>query len=60
MLKQETMLDFKSSTLQDLEKGKPLEIDSLQGTIIKIAEKHNIKAPLNNLIYSLIKLKTAK
>lgn len=57
MLKQEVFINFKSSTLQDLEKEKQLEIDSIQGAIIKTAQKHNIKAPLNNLIYSLLKLK---
>lgn len=60
MLSQESFISFKSSTLQDLEKGKPVEIDSLQGAIIKTAKKHNMKVPLNNLIYSLIMLKTAK
>lgn len=57
MLNQEVFITFKSSTLQDLEKHKPLEIDSIQGAIIKTAEKHGIKAPLNNLVYSLLKLK---
>lgn len=57
MLNQEVFITFKSSTLQDFEKHKPLEIDSIQGAIIKTAEKHGIKAPLNNLVYSLLKLK---
>lgn len=57
MLNQEVFINFKSSTLQDIEKGKPAEIDSIQGAIMKTAKKHGLKAPLNNLIYSLIKLK---
>lgn len=57
MLNQESFVNFKASTLQDLEKGKPVEIDSLQGTIVRVAQKHELKAPLNNLIYSLIRLK---
>ncbi len=57
MLDQEVFINFKSSTLQDLEKHKPLEIDAIQGTLIKIAKKHNINAPLNNFIYGLLKLK---
>ncbi len=57
MLDQQVFINFKSSTLQDLEKNKKLEIDAIQGEIIRIAYKHNLKAPLNNLIYSLLKLK---
>ncbi len=59
MLNQDVFINFKSSTLQDLEKGKKLEIDSIQGEIVRIAEKHGLKAPLNNLMYSLLKLKEA-
>lgn len=57
-LNQDNFMSVKSSTLQDIEKGKPVEIDSIQGAVVRIAKKHNLKAPLNNLIYSLIKLKT--
>ena len=57
MLNQESFINFKASTLQDMEKGNPVEIDTLQGTIVRTAQKHELKAPLNNLIYSLIKLK---
>lgn len=53
----ENITNFKSSTLQDVENGKPLELDALQGAIIKVAEKYNIETPLNNLLYGLIKLK---
>lgn len=55
---QDNFMNVKSSTLQDIEKGKPVEIDAIQGAVIRIAKKHGLKAPLNNLIYSLIKLKT--
>ncbi len=57
MINQTVFINFKSSTLQDLEKGNKLEIDAIQGEIVKIAKKNNVKAPLNNLIYSLLKLK---
>jgi len=53
--KSEQTMNFKSSTLQDLEAGKPLEIDSLQGTVIKIAHKHNLDIPINKLLYTLLK-----
>lgn len=56
MLKNNVFLDFKSSTLQDREKSKPLEIDSIQGAIIRTAKKYGISAPLNNMMYGLLKL----
>ena len=48
---------FKTSTLQDIEAGKQLEIDDMQGIIIKTAQKHNVDVPMNKLLYSLLKLK---
>ena len=50
-------ITFKTSTLQDAEAGKPLEIDSLQGVILKAAKKHDVDIPMNKLLYSLLKLK---
>jgi 2-dehydropantoate 2-reductase len=50
-------LNFKTSTLQDLEKGKALEIDAIQGIMLKIAEKHNVDVPLNKFLYSMLQLK---
>ncbi|MDD3149249.1 MAG: 2-dehydropantoate 2-reductase [Candidatus Gastranaerophilales bacterium] len=49
--------EFKPSTLQDAEAGKPLEIDALQGAVIRTAEKHNLDIPMNTLLYALLKLK---
>jgi len=56
MLKNNVFLDFKTSTLQDREKSRPLEIDSIQGAIIRTAKKYGISAPLNNMMYGLLKL----
>lgn len=54
--KNEHSLNFKSSTLQDLEAGKPLEIESLQGAVIRIAQKHKLDTPINKLLYTLLKV----
>lgn len=43
-----------SSTLQDIRAGRKLEIDSFQGTIIKLAEKHNVDVPINKILYTLL------
>jgi 2-dehydropantoate 2-reductase len=40
----------KSSTLQDLEAGKPTEIDDICGEIVRIAEEHGDRAPANRTI----------
>ncbi|MFA6990151.1 MAG: ketopantoate reductase family protein [Candidatus Gastranaerophilaceae bacterium] len=55
--KSEGFTTFKTSTLQDIEAEKPLEIDDINGIIIKLANKHNIKVPMNKLLYALLKLK---
>lgn len=49
---------FKTSTLQDIEAGKPLEVDDINGMIIKLAHKYQIQTPMNKLLYALLKLKT--
>jgi 2-dehydropantoate 2-reductase len=55
--KSEGFTTFKTSTLQDIEAGKPLEIEDMNGTIVKLASKHHIKVPMNKLLYSLLKMK---
>jgi 2-dehydropantoate 2-reductase len=45
----------KSSMLQDLEKGKRTEIDSISGVIVKTGEKYSIPTPLNSTLYALVK-----
>lgn len=46
-----------SSTLQDMQAGRKLEIDSFQGTVIKLARKNNIEVPINKLLYSLLMMR---
>lgn len=54
--KTEGFTTFKSSTLLDIEAGKPVEIDALQGAVIQAANKHNIDIPVNKLLYALLKM----
>jgi 2-dehydropantoate 2-reductase len=44
----------KSSTLQDLEAGKPTEIDDLSGEIVRLAERAGVAAPANRLLVELV------
>lgn len=46
---------LKSSSLQSLERGKPSEIDYLNGFICRQGKKHKISTPINDLIVSMIK-----
>lgn len=54
--KNEKFGTFKSSTLLDAEAGKQLEIEALQGAVIKAAKKHNLDIPINKLLYALLKM----
>lgn len=44
----------RSSMWDDVERGKPTEIDILQGAIVAMADKHGLKAPVNARVATLI------
>jgi 2-dehydropantoate 2-reductase len=46
---------FKTSMLQDMEAGKPLEIDGLLAGTLEIARKAGVKAPCTESLFGLIK-----
>lgn len=46
--------DVKTSMLQDLEAGKPLEHEALNGVIIKKAVERGLQAPYNFALYTLL------
>jgi 2-dehydropantoate 2-reductase len=46
---------FKTSMLQDMEAGKPLEIDGLLAGTLEIARKAGVKAPFTESLYGLIR-----
>jgi len=47
--------DVKTSMLQDHEHGKPLEIDALNGVVVRKAADHGTQVPLNTAIYGMIR-----
>jgi ketopantoate reductase len=53
----EKVHDLKTSTLQDTDKGKPIELDAFTGFILTEAKKHNIDVPYNTALYSLLHYK---
>lgn len=47
--------NFKPSMLQDLEAGKPLEYEALNGIVIKILYQAGRRAPINEIFYAALK-----
>lgn len=48
--------EHKTSMLQDLEAGKPLEVDALLGAVIEIADGNGVAVPSLRVLYRLTKL----
>jgi 2-dehydropantoate 2-reductase len=49
-----------SSTAQDLARGKPTEIDHLNGFVVRKGEALGVPTPTNRVLYALVKLIEAK
>lgn len=48
-----------SSTLQDIRRKHPTEIDTLTGVILRLAEEHDLSVPINTMLYREIKIMEA-
>lgn len=46
---------LKASMLQDLEHGRPCEIDSINGIVVRYGEIYGIKTPFNKMVVDIIK-----
>lgn len=51
-----TMPTQSSSTAQDLARGKPTEIDHLNGLVVRLGAAHGIPTPANRVLWALVKL----
>lgn len=49
----------KPSMLLDLERGKPLEVEVLNGTVARLGREHGIPTPVNQFIYAALKHRAA-
>jgi 2-dehydropantoate 2-reductase len=47
--------DNLTSMLQDFRRGRPTEIDFINGAIVRLAGKHGIAAPVNGFVTALVK-----
>jgi 2-dehydropantoate 2-reductase len=45
-----------SSTAQDLSRGKPTEIDHLNGIVVRKGEQLGVPTPVNRMLLALVKL----
>jgi 2-dehydropantoate 2-reductase len=52
----EAMPEAVSSTAQDIARGKPTEIDSLNGYLVRKGAELGVPTPVNQTLYSLVKL----
>ena len=48
--------EHKTSMLQDLEAGRPLEIEAVAGAVIEIGERLGLTLPYTRSVYACIKL----
>jgi 2-dehydropantoate 2-reductase len=47
----------KTSTLQDLESGRRIEIDPIAGAVVELARLRNVKTPILDAVLSLARLR---
>jgi len=53
------MSGMRSSTAQDMERGKLTEIDSLNGYVAKLGAELGVPTPVNHTLYTLVRLQEA-
>lgn len=54
-IKMQNVAPPKPSMLQDLEAGRPTEIDYINGAIVSMGEKHGVPAPVNKTMTAIVK-----
>lgn len=59
-VKVQTVAPPKPSMLQDLEAGRPTEIDYINGALIAMGEKHGVPTPINRTMLHLVKTLESK
>ena len=49
-----TAKDLRASMHTDLEQGRPLELEALNGAVVRLGQKANIPTPVNDILYALL------
>ena len=47
--------EHKTSILQDLEAGRPMEVDGITGAVVELGRLLNVKTPMLDLVYALMR-----
>ncbi len=50
--------EAKASMLQDLERGKPIELEGIHGTVVRLGEELGVPTPVTRTIYAALKLRS--
>ena len=53
---QKNLRALKTSTQQDLERGKPLEYEALSRAVVRAARRHNLSVPAVETVYAMLRL----
>jgi len=48
--------DIKSSTLADVEQGKPIEVETFSGAVVRLGRELGVPTPVHRAIYAILKL----
>src|SRR5208283_6003521 len=51
--------EHKTSMLQDLEAGRPLELEAVVGAVLELGERLNVAMPATRAVYACAKLRAA-
>jgi 2-dehydropantoate 2-reductase len=51
----EHIADVKTSMLQDLEAGKPLELEPIVGAVVELSRRYGVAVPHTETVYALAK-----
>jgi 2-dehydropantoate 2-reductase len=46
---------FAPSMLRDLQAGRPIEVEALNGSAVRLAARHQVPAPVNDFLYACLK-----
>ncbi len=49
-----TAKDLHASMHTDLELGRPLELEALNGSVVRLGREHGVSTPVNDVLYSLL------
>ena len=51
--------DFRPSTLQDVERGVPTEVEAIGGALLELAAAHGVAVPVTSMVVALMRLRDA-